>query len=93
MRLPVLGDDPSRIDEIAAEEIVHYAIDHGINYFDTAYPYHEGKSESFLGKVLEDGLREKVFLVTKMPPWLIDSREDMDNFFRGAIGKTADYLR
>ncbi|MBP2029485.1 putative aldo/keto reductase-like oxidoreductase [Methanohalophilus levihalophilus] len=93
MRLPVLGDDPSNIDEIAAEEIVRYAIDSGINYFDTAYPYHEGKSEDFLGKVLTESDREKVFLVTKMPSWLIESREDMDAFFEEQLEKLqTDYV-
>ncbi|MDK2892035.1 aldo/keto reductase [Methanohalophilus sp.] len=87
MRLPVIGDDPSRIDEIAAEEIVRYAIDSGINYFDTAYPYHEGKSESFLGKVLNDIDRKKVFLVTKMPSWLIESRKEMDTYFEEQLEK------
>jgi predicted aldo/keto reductase-like oxidoreductase len=84
MRLPVIGKDNSRIDEQHAMRMVHHAIDHGINYFDTAYPYHGfdfskgGASEPFLAKALKNGYREKVYLATKLPSWLVHSREDMD---------------
>ncbi|VVB70094.1 Aldo/keto reductase family protein [uncultured archaeon] len=56
------------------------AIDQGVNYVDTAYPYHGGQSEPFLGRALHDGYREKVYLATKLPSWLINSREDMDRY-------------
>jgi predicted aldo/keto reductase-like oxidoreductase len=84
MRLPVIGKDNSRIDEQHAMRMVRHAIDHGINYFDTAYPYHGfdfskgGASEPFLAKALKNGYREKVYLATKLPSWLVHSREDMD---------------
>ena len=86
MRFPVIGQDPSRIDEEQTMEMIHHAIDQGVNYFDTAYPYHAadfsqgGASEPFLGKVLKGGYRERVYLATKLPCWLVDSREDMDRF-------------
>jgi len=48
-----------------------------VNYIDTAFPYHMGKCEPFLGRALADGYREKVKLATKMPPWVIDSFEVM----------------
>src|SRR5512145_177792 len=60
MRLPVKED--STIDENRAMRLVRYAIDHGVNYVDTAWPYHMGESESFLGRALADGYREKVKL-------------------------------
>ncbi|MBC9784581.1 aldo/keto reductase [Heliobacterium chlorum] len=86
MRLPVLNGKSHQIDEEKAAEILHYAIDHGVNYVDTAYPYHSeipfqaGMSEIFLGKALKNGYREKVHLATKLPSWLIKTREDMDRY-------------
>jgi predicted aldo/keto reductase-like oxidoreductase len=88
MRLPLIqGGDPSQIDEEKATKLVRYAIDNGVNYIDTAYPYHGngmtkggGASEPFVGRVLKDGYREKVKLATKLPSWLIKSRSDMDKY-------------
>lgn len=81
MRLPqTLGEDGG-IDEPEATRMVRYAIDQGVNYFDTAWSYHGGQSEVFLGKALQDGYREKVALATKMPSWLIEKQEDFDHYF------------
>ncbi len=79
MRLPLRDpSDPATIDEERATEMVRYAIDHGVNYVDTAYPYHKGESERFVGRVLQDGYREKVHLATKLPIWEINSQDDAD---------------
>jgi uncharacterized protein len=78
MRLPV--NENGQIDEEQATGMLRYAIDHGVNYVDTAYPYHNGESEPFVGRALEGGYREKVHLATKLPSWLITSREDMDRY-------------
>lgn len=86
MRLPVTGDDPTNIDEEKTINMIRYAIDQGVNFIDTAYPYHGlsldhgGASEPFLAKVLKDGYREKVMVATKLPSWAIKTREDMDRF-------------
>lgn len=76
MRLPQTDD--FIIDETKATPIVRYAIDRGVNYIDTAYAYHNGQSEPFLGRALSDGYRERVNLATKMPVQDIRSRKDMD---------------
>jgi Predicted oxidoreductases of the aldo/keto reductase family len=87
MRLPLLpGGDPTKIDEEKAIKLVRSAIDKGVNYIDTAFPYHGtgmhegGQSEPFVAKALKDGYREKVKLATKLPSWLIKTREDMDKY-------------
>ncbi len=84
MRLPV---KEGKIDEERAAQQVHYAIDHGVNYIDTAWPYHMGESEPFLGRALAGGYREKVKLATKLPSWTVKSREDMDRILNAQLEK------
>ena len=74
MRLPVRD---GQIDEAKAQAMVKTALENGVNYIDTARPYHGGQSEPFVGRALK-GSRDKVQLATKLPSWMIAKREDMD---------------
>lgn len=80
MRLPVIDGKYGVIDEKEAIAQIRYAIDQGVNYVDTAYPYHEGTCEKLVAKALKDGYREKVHLATKLPSWLINTKEDMNRY-------------
>ncbi len=82
MRLPTLGNEMSSpINEPEAIKMVRYAIDHGVNYVDTAYLYHMGNSEKLLGKALKDGYREKIRLATKLPVNMLQKPEDVERIF------------
>lgn len=88
MRLPTTDpQDRSKIDETEATRMVRYAIDHGVNYVDTAYPYHNGESERFVGRVLQGGYREKVNLATKLPMWAIEKEEDAERILNEQLEK------
>lgn len=91
MRLPVAGDQQSgeRVDEETSIDMIRTAIDGGVNYIDTAYPYHNGESERIVGKALGEGYREQVCLATKLPSWLITSREDMDRYLEEQLTRLA----
>ena len=85
MRLPQLEGEDNRIDEPEATRMIRHAIDQGVNYIDTAWPYHQGESEPLVGRILQDGYREKVALATKMPSWLVEKSEDLDHFFNSQL--------
>lgn len=80
MRLPVIGGDENHVDKEAATSLLHSAIERGVNYVDTAYSYHGGNSEKWLGEALRDGYREKVLLATKLPSWKIETKADFDKY-------------
>jgi predicted aldo/keto reductase-like oxidoreductase len=89
MRLPTTDDQRNSpdIDEPEAIRMIRHAIDNGVNYFDTAYPYHAGQSELVLGRALRDGYREKVKLATKLPTWLVNAPEDFDRLLNEQLEK------
>jgi predicted aldo/keto reductase-like oxidoreductase len=87
MRLPCIDGDSGQIDEAQATQMLHYAIDHGVNYVDTAYPYHQETSEPFLGRALQGGYRDRVKLATKMPSWLIQKAEDFDRYLNEQLAR------
>jgi uncharacterized protein len=95
MRLPIAGGSKrsidrfnpnNTIDEEEAAAMVRYAIEHGVNYFDTAYPYHGGKSETFLGNALK-GHRDRVLLATKLPPPRVQTQEDCERLLDEQLKK------
>ncbi len=76
MRLPLIDGDNAKIDERATAEMVDYAMEHGINYYDTAWGYHEGNSETVVGKVLSAHPRDGFYLASKFPGY------DQENFLK-----------
>ena len=91
MRLPETED--GQINEPEAIDIIRSAIDAGINYVDTAFGYHNGKSEGLVGKALKDGYREKVLLADKMPIWLAKDEEHMKEMFQTQLERLdTDYI-
>ncbi len=87
MRLPVIDKNDEKIDESAAAEMVKYAFEQGINYFDTAWGYHSGNSELVMGKILSGYPREKFYLATKFPGYDLSNMTKVEEIFEKQLKK------
>ncbi len=93
MRLPVVDGDDSRIDEAAAMEMVDYAFEHGVNYFDTAWGYHGGNSELVAGKALARHPRDRFYLTSKYPGYDLSNMGKNAEIFERQLEKCqVDYF-
>lgn len=80
MRFPVRNQDNSDIDVAQTDEMLSFAIEQGVNYLDTAYVYHDEKSEEYLGNFLKKIDRSKVYIATKLPMWLCNEYADYEKY-------------
>ena len=87
MRLPVIDGDDSKVDTAAAEEMVAYAMEHGINYYDTAWGYHSGQSELVMGNALKKYPRENYYLATKFPGYDLSNMDKVEEIFEEQLKK------
>lgn len=94
MRLPIMeGKSDKAIDEVQTAKMVAYAIEHGINYFDTAYGYHNGQSEIVMGKVLSEYPRDSYYLATKFPGYDLSNMGKVEEIFEEQLQKCGvDYF-
>lgn len=91
MRFPVTAD--GKIDEQKAEEMLDKAIKAGVNYIDTAYPYHNQESEPFVGRALQKYDRDTYYLATKLPVWQVETLEDAERIFAEQLERLqTDYI-
>ncbi|MBN2605047.1 MAG: aldo/keto reductase [Bacilli bacterium] len=85
MRFPTLSNDDIDFEE--AKRMVDYAVSKGVNYIDTAYPYHGGKSELVVKEIIKNYDRSKFFLADKLPLWECQNNEDIDRIFHEQLEK------
>jgi uncharacterized protein len=98
LRFPVIDGDSTKIDKVLALEMLNYAYDHGVNYFDTGYPYHakdinsHGSCEPFIGEFISDK-RDKVYIGAKIPCWLVNGKADLNRIFEAQLAALkTDYI-
>lgn len=89
MRLPVIDGDNARIDQDAVNEMVDYALDHGVNYFDTAWGYHDGQSEIAMGVALNRHERDEFMIATKFPGYDVNNMDKVEEIFEKQLQKTS----
>jgi predicted aldo/keto reductase-like oxidoreductase len=87
MRLPVIDGDYAKIDEAAAQHMIDYAMEHGVNYYETAWGYHEGNSETVMGMALNRYPRERYYLATKFPGYDLSNMDKVETIFEEQLKK------
>ncbi len=87
MRLPATGDNLSEIDEAETAKMVAFAMEHGVNYYDTAWGYHNGNSETVIGRVLSKYPRESYYLATKFPGYDLSNMDNVETIFEQQLQK------
>lgn len=93
MRLPVIDGNEAQIDKEATAEMVAYAMEHGINYYDTAWGYHDGNSETVIGEALSRYPRESFYLATKFPGYDLSNMDKVESIFETQLEKCGvDYF-
>lgn len=93
MRFPVIDGQDNQIDYDASLKMIDYAYNNGVNYFDTAYGYHGGESEKFVGVALKRYPRDTFFLASKMPPWFVKEKADLERIFNEQLERCqVDYF-
>ena len=88
MRLPVVDGQDSQIDQDATQEMVDYAMAHGVNYYDTAWGYHEGNSEVAMGRALAKHPRDSYYIATKFPGYDLANMDKVEEIFERQLEKT-----
>ena len=93
MRLPTIDGDDAKIDAAATQEMVDYALSHGVNYFDTAWGYHNGNSELVMGEALKKHPRDSFYLATKFPGYDLGNMPKVKEIFPRQLEKLqVDYF-
>ena len=87
MRLPLVDGDDAKIDEQATRDMVAYAMEKGVNYYDTAWGYHGGTSETVMGEVLKDYPRDSFYLATKFPGYDLANMDKVAEIFNKQLEK------
>ncbi len=91
MRFPTLEN--GQIDEEETGRMLDAAMAAGVNYYDTAYPYHDGESERVVGRLMKKYDRGSFYLATKLPVWLVKTKEDVTKYFEEQLAKLqTDYI-
>lgn len=93
MRLPVVDNQPGKIDFRKASALIHEAIGLGVNYFDTAYTYHEETSEAFLARALPHSKRHQLLIADKLPSWKVHKPGDAEKLLNEQLKRlNTDYI-